>query len=96
MKIKDIKWKTEKAPETNIMRSFEIDGHRITILNRQIGYSNGMRDIETGYRNKNNPNSYNFWLASGFFDIREYPELTIEEAIAKIKEYANTCVGKEL
>ena len=94
-KIKDIKWKTEKQTETDILETFEVDGRRITVLNRQTGWSDGMRDVETGYKNKNSKNKLNFWLASGNFDIREYPDLTVEEAIKKIKDNANTCIGEE-
>ena len=60
---------------------------RITILDRMTGF--GWRDIETGYKDIDGK----FWLASGNFDIREYPELTIKEAIAFIKKNANNCKG---
>jgi len=65
------------------------DGGKITVLDRMTGWGYGVRDIETGYRDKDNK----FWLASGNFDIREFPGLTISEAIEKIKLYANTCLG---
>jgi hypothetical protein len=60
---------------------------RITVLDRMTGF--GWRDIETGYRDIEGK----FWLASGDFDIRDYPELTITEAIAFIKKNANNCIG---
>ena len=59
----------------------------ITVLDRMTGY--GYRDVETGFRDK----SGKFWLASGDFNIRSYPSLTVEEAIEKIKNNANTCIG---
>lgn len=62
---------------------------RITVLHRMTGYHDCHFDTETGFRDMSNK----FWLASGNFDIRQYPDLTIDEAIAKIKQYANTCVG---
>jgi hypothetical protein len=65
------------------------DNEKITVLDRLTGFSGGIRDIETGYMNSDG----RFWLASGNFDIREFPELTINEAIAKIKDNANTCIG---
>jgi len=64
---------------------------RITVLDRMTGWGNGVRDTESGYRDPGN----NFWLASGMFDIREFGDLSIEEGIAKIKEFANTCVGDD-
>ena len=63
---------------------------RITVLDRLTGYGNGIRDIETGYTDHAN----RFWLASCDFDIRNYPTLEIEEAIAKIKHESNTCRGE--
>lgn len=65
------------------------DFERITVLDRLTGFSGGIRDRETGYKDKDGK----FWLASGGFDIRDYPDLTIEEAIEKIKVNSNTCVG---
>jgi hypothetical protein len=59
----------------------------ISILDRMTGF--GFRDVETGFRD---PDS-KLWLASGNFSIRAYPELTVKEAIKKIKENANTCCG---
>jgi hypothetical protein len=59
----------------------------ITILDRMTGF--GFRDVETGFRDPDG----RFWLASGNFSIKAYPELTVKEAIEKIKENANTCCG---
>jgi len=59
----------------------------ITIVDRLTGF--GWRDIETGFRDPDG----RFWLASGDFDIRDFPDLLISEAIELIKEKANTCIG---
>ena len=64
---------------------------RLTVYDRMTGFDAVGRDIESGYRNEDNE----FWLASGGFDVRTHPDLTIDEAIAWIKENANTSVGKE-
>jgi hypothetical protein len=61
----------------------------ITILDRMTGWDDGRRDTETGFTDTHNK----FWLASGMFDIREFPDLTIKQAIEKIKSNANTCIG---
>ena len=86
MKVKDIEWKKEKTCNNNILYSYNFNNCRITVLNRQTEYSDFRRDIETGYMNENK----DFWLASSVFDIRDYPDLNIDEAIDKIKKYANT------
>jgi hypothetical protein len=62
---------------------------RITVLNRVTGYIGSPRDTETGYKEFNGK----FWLASGLFDIRDYSDLSIEDAIELIKQNANTCRG---
>lgn len=59
----------------------------ITVLHRRTGSSmfssspDGIFDTETGFRDKEG----NFWLVTGGFDIREFPEMEIQEAIAHIK-----------
>jgi hypothetical protein len=94
--IKDISWeRAEKNFESDVLVScgiisktkYGIKLHRITILDRMTGF--GHRDIETGYR----ANDGQFWLASGYFDIRNFGDLTINDAITKIKENANNCTG---
>ena len=91
MQIKDIEWNNYTYCEgDNILYAYNFNGQRITVLDRLTGYGYGVRDIETGYRDEDN----NFWLASGGFDIRDYPELSREEAILKIKQNANTCIGE--
>ncbi len=57
----------------------------ITVLDRMIDFD--WRDVETGFRD---PDGL-FWLASGDFDITEFPDLSISEAIELIKDSANTC-----
>ena len=59
----------------------------ITVLDRMTGFCGGIRDTETGFRDMDG----NFWLASGNLDVRESDAKTIGEAIAWVKENANTC-----
>ena len=88
MQIRDIEWDNDTYCEgDNILYVYYFNGQRITVLDRLTGYGHGVRDIETGYRDEDG----NFWLASGGFDIRDCTELTIEEAILKIKQNANWC-----
>lgn len=68
-------------------RLYVADGSRLTVLDRLTGFGGGQRDIESGFKNFEKE----FWLASGQFDIRSFPELTVAEAIAKVKANANTC-----
>lgn len=89
MQIKNIEWSIDTYCEgDNILYAYNFNGQRISVVDRLTGF--GWRDVETGYRDEND----NFWLASGGFDIRDYPELSREEAILKIKQNANTCVGE--
>ena len=64
---------------------------KITVLNRETGIMADapVRDIETGFRDNDN----RMWIASGMFDIREWPDKTIEEAIEWIKENSNILQG---
>ena len=95
--IKDISWeRAEKNFESDVLVScgiisktnYGVGLHRITVLDRMTGF--GHRDVETGYRS----NDGRFWLASGYFDIRDFDNLTINEAITKIKANANNCIGE--
>ena len=89
MQIKDIEWNNYTYCEgDNILYAYNFNGQRISVVDRLTGF--GWRDVETGYRDEND----NFWLASGGFDIRDCTELTIEEAILKIKQNANSCIGE--
>jgi hypothetical protein len=85
--VKNWEMKVEEAPD--ILYLTVREGHKITVLDRQTGFMNGVRDIETGYRDP----SGRFWLASGMFDIREFCPLDFEKAIDMIKDNANTCIG---
>lgn len=90
--IKDLEWKHETMCEgEDHLFSAHIEGvGRLTVLDRVTGYGYGVRDTETGFRDTDKK----FWLVSGMFDIRNYPDLTIEEAVAKVKQRANTCKGE--
>ena len=91
--IKDLEWQHETWGEEdggNHLSFTCIDGvGRLSVLDRLTGYGYGIRDTETGFLNTGDK----FWLVSGMFDIRNYPDLTIEEAVAKVKLHANTCRG---
>ena len=63
----------------------------ITVLDRMTGFSGGIRDIETGYRDEKK----RFWLASGSCDVRNSGATTVGEAIEWIKKFANNCVPSE-
>lgn len=90
MYIKDINWKEWHKTEDDYLIGFKFNnGSKISILDRQTGYGYDVRDIETGYKDKNNK----FWLASGNFDIRQFENITVDDAIQIIKENANTCIG---
>ena len=87
MQIKDIEWSIDTYCDgDNTLYTYHFNNQRITVLERLTGY--GVRVIATEYRDE----SDNFRLVSGGFDIRDYPELSREEAILKIKQNANTCI----
>ena len=87
MQIKDIEWSIDTYCDGyNTLYTYHFNNQRITVLEILTGY--GVRVIKTEYRDE----SSNFLLVSGGFDIRDYPELSIEEAILKIKQNANTCI----
>lgn len=91
MKIKNIEWSVDDYcdGDSSLNTFHSDDGNRITVVDRLTGF--GWRAIETGLLDKDGE----FWLASGNFDIRMFPELEISEAIKKIKENANTCIGEK-
>lgn len=78
----------ERSPDTQI--AFHSNLGTITVLDRETGYGGGMRDVETGYRDKEG----NFWLASCDCDVTKSDVKTFGEAIEWIKKRANTCVPK--
>ncbi len=85
MQVKDLTWKEsvtsyDQGYNTNMLHIAAIDNGYISVLDRMTGF---------GYRDKDGL----FWLAPGNFDIREYPDYTVEEAIELIKVNANTCKG---
>jgi hypothetical protein len=80
-----------KDPDSHLFGMRLGDKEKITVLDRMTGWGGGTRDVETGYTDKDGK----FWLASGGFDIRHSEAKTIGEAIALIKENANTCVPTE-
>ena len=86
--IADLAFKEVGHLEGNSQLAHHGEFGSITILDRMTGY--GYRDVETGFRSKDNK----MWIASGNFCIRDFPDLTIDEAIQKIKDNANTCRGK--
>jgi hypothetical protein len=89
--IKDLEWKhkTICGGEDHLF-SANVDGvGRLSVLDRLTGYGWCARDTETSFRDTGDK----FWLVSGMFDIRNYPDLTIEEAVAKVKQWANNCTG---
>lgn len=95
MKVSELHFYEGEGVESDKMVFAYFAGYRITVLDRMTGYGNGQRDVETGLKDYRLDKDNNFWLASGNFDIRNYPELDLYEAIEKIKEYSNTIIGKE-
>lgn len=92
MKVKDLEWSgPEPQPSSGIAFYAKGDYGRFTVVDREIGWSGCRRDTETGYQDTRG----RFWLVSGMFDIRDYHQLAVEEAIALVKALANTCVGEE-
>lgn len=90
MKVSELEFKKTKQAESDTLFTAYTEYGRITVLDRMTGWGDGRRDTETGFRDKIHEL---FWLASGMFDIRDYPELELEDAIDLIKKHANTCVG---
>ena len=85
MQVKDLTWRESVSSyDRGTLYTTDIDSGRITVLDRTTGF--GYRNIETGYKDKDRW----FWLASGNFDIREYPQYSIEEAIELIKVNATS------
>lgn len=93
MKIKDLNFE-EASPtpvcateDRDVMLVAKCERGRVTVVDRMTGF--GWRDIETGFTDP----AGKFWLASGQFDIRGYPELPVDDAIELIKQRSNTCRG---
>lgn len=90
-KIRDLEFRVmDKCSADTLWRAIIPGFGIITVLDRQTGFSDCHRDVESGYRDE----AGKFWLASGRFDIRDYPDLPAVEAAEQIKINANTCVGE--
>jgi len=91
MLIKELEWKKEvRMDGEDIIFTAHSDEGRFTVLDRLTGWGDGScRDTETGFKDALGK----FWLASGMFDIRHFPELTIPEAVELVKKEASTCIG---
>ena len=89
----------------DILMQFNAGHHgKITVLERNTGYSFAMRDTETGFKDFASPwqNSHcNFWLASGGIDItreimrRREAGMHWDEAVQWVKRHANMVIGRE-
>jgi hypothetical protein len=91
MQVKDLVFTEQLYDEcADILYTCLTGKGRITVLDRETGYGFGNRDTETGFT----CNSGKFWLVSGNFDIRRYPELSVDDAVDLIKYWANTCIGE--
>lgn len=86
-KIGDLKFKEIPMASDDTQYAHHGDFGFITVLERMTGY--GFKDVETGFRDPEGK----FWLAAGDFSILRFSELTVEEAINKIKDNANICKG---
>ena len=91
MLVKELEWeKKELMDGEDVIFTAHINEERFTVLDRLTGWGDGnFRDTETGFKDATGK----FWLASGMFDIRDFPELTIPEAVDMVKKEANTCIG---
>lgn len=89
LKLSNMLFTEQKIIESDISYALHLHIGSITVLDRMTGFSGGVRDIETGFRDPYNK----FWLASGNFDIRTFEGITIREAIVLIKKNSNTCQG---
>ncbi len=83
MKVKDIEWKVQFDDGGEFMVTYDFNEKESLSVTKFI--STG---IESSYFN-----GELFWLASGGYDVREYPEFTIQEAIAFVKQFATTWAG---
>ena len=91
MFVKDLEWEKELCMGgEDVIFTAHTDNGRFTVLDRLTGWGDGCcRDTETGFKDKDGK----FWLASGMFDIRNFPELQLAEAVDLVKKEANTCIG---
>jgi len=61
----------------------------ITVMHIHTGFGNNTENFETGYEDIYGK----FWLAYDNFDIRNFGDLDLEDAIQLIKDKANACIG---
>lgn len=80
MLVKELEWGTKKLNEHDTVYGVFTDIGRFTVLHRLPDFDDATIDIETGYLDLED----NFFLA-GYVDIRNYPDLTLEEVVALIK-----------
>ena len=94
MLVKDLIFKETKMSDEDTIYSAFVDNQRFTVLDRMTGF--GWIDIETGYCDNYLAliETPNMWIATGF-DIRNYPDVTLEEAVQLIKKNANVCRGPD-
>ncbi len=85
-KVGDLNFKEVPRTEGDILFVHHSELGSITVLDRMTGF--GWRDIESGFRAPDGCH----WIATGGFDIRNFSELSISDAIDLIKVNANTCV----
>lgn len=89
--VSELEFEEFNVHESNTLHAVYVNGgERITVLDRETGWGGGIRDTETGFTDAEGK----FWLVTGMFDIRDFPEMTVPEAIQHIKDNANTCVGE--
>lgn len=96
MKVSDLTWTQYvvqspvigEPPDINWVSNCFDGIHRFSVLYRMTGFSFG-RDTETALLSIDRSI---FWLRSGWFDIREHGDLSIDEAIVLLKsEASNYC-----
>ena len=82
-----ISWKSREKEDSLWIN--KVEGHKFTVIDRLTDLIDGVREIESGYRDLDGK----FWLASGGFDIRKHLPLNLNKAILLIKDNANACKG---
>ena len=94
MKIKELTFKETKTLDEDTIYSAFVGNQRFTVLDRTNSF--GWMHIETGYCDNHLApiESFNMWIATGL-DIRDYPGLTLTEAVKLIKEKADVRRGKD-
>ena len=89
MKISDLEFTSKPMCDSDTLYWCYIPCGRITVLDRETGFS-FRRDIETGFKHSDG----RFWLASGNFDIRQFPDLELCDAVEMIKRCANNYISE--